>query len=189
VFCAVVSETSDSQDTSPPAGDESPSVADGVPKQLDLRYVRAQTISRWISTAVISGLSLAILLFTWAMGWLVGWALVAVGMLWPLVPLGLIWLTLRHPRWVYDTTSYVVRPDGIEIHCGIFWKSITSVPRSRVQHTDVSQGPIFRRFGLARLTMYTAGNHYSALTLSGLTHETATRIRDFLLRRDECHAP
>ena len=106
----------------------------------------------------------------------------------------------RHHAWarladplatarVYETSRYVVRPDGVEIHRGIFWKSVISVPRSRVQHTDVTQGPVLRRFGLATLTMYTAGNHLFAVPLSGVSHETAIRIRDFLLRRDESHAP
>ena len=43
--------------------------------------------------------------------------------------------------------------------------------------------------GSATLTMYTAGNHLFAVPLSGVSHETAIRIRDFLLRRDENHAP
>jgi uncharacterized protein len=183
-----VSNTSDSPLSSPPTGDEPPTVADGVPRQLDPRFIRAETISGWISTAVIGGLSLPALVAA-ALCWLPGWGLLAAAAAWLLVTAGLVWLTLWQPRRVYETTRYVVRPDGVEIHRGIFWKTITDVPRSRVQHTDVSQGPVLRRFGLATLTMYTAGNHLFAVSINGLAHETAIRIRDFLLRRDECHAP
>ena len=181
--------TSDAPEGPPPAGEDPSAVADGVPRPLDPRFVRAETVSGWISTAVVSGLSLPVLLVAGAVGWLTGWGLVVAGVLWPLVTLFLIGQTLWLPRRVYDTTRYVVRPDGVEIHRGIFWKSVTSVPRSRVQHTDVSQGPVLRRFGLATLTMYTAGNHHSAVPLGGLAHETAVRVRDFLLRRDDPHAP
>ena len=44
------------------------------------------------------------------------------------------------------------------------------VPRSRVQHTDVSQGPVERRFGLGTLVIYTAGTDYARVDLAGLDH-------------------
>ena len=53
-------------------------------------------------------------------------------------------LELRHTRWRIDT-------DGLEIRRGVVWRHTISVPRERIQHTDVAQGPIQRRFGLATL--------------------------------------
>jgi uncharacterized protein len=181
-------QTSDSQNASPPAEPEPSAVADGVPKQLDPRFVQAETIGGWISTGVLSGLALPALVAA-SLCWLPIWGLLPAGVLWLAITGGLIWLTLWQPRRVYETTRYIVSPDGVEIHRGIFWKAIINVPRSRVQHTDVTQGPVLRRFGLATLTMYTAGNHHYAVALGGLAHETAIRIRDFLLRREESHAP
>ena len=61
------------------------------------------------------------------------------------------------------------------------WQTITNVPRSRVQHTDVSQGPIERRYGLGTLIVYTAGTDHSRVTLSGLDFTLAQRLRTHLL--------
>jgi membrane protein YdbS with pleckstrin-like domain len=169
----------------PPGAGEPAFVADGLPRRLDPRYVRAEAVAGWISTAVISGVPLPILLAVWATGWLPNWGLVTCLVLWALGTLGLVWLTPRLPRWVYDTTDYLVRPDGVEIRRGIFWKKTVSVPRARVQHIDVSQGPVQRRFGLATLTLYTAGIHHSAVELGGVAHETALGVRDFLLREGD----
>jgi uncharacterized protein len=57
------------------------------------------------------------------------------------------------------------------------------VPRSRVQHTDVSQGPLERKHGLGRLVIFTAGTQHSRVELPGLAHHTALDIRDRLLPR------
>jgi membrane protein YdbS with pleckstrin-like domain len=51
------------------------------------------------------------------------------------------------------------------------------VPRSRIQHTDVGQGPIEGRLGLAHLTVYTAGTHQASTTLAGIRYERALAIR------------
>jgi membrane protein YdbS with pleckstrin-like domain len=63
----------------------------------------------------------------------------------------------------------------------VVWRRVINVPRSRVQHTDVSQGPIERGSDLGTLVIFTAGTHYARVHLSGLTHATALRIRDHLL--------
>ena len=55
------------------------------------------------------------------------------------------------------------------------------VPRSRVQHIDVSQGPIERSYGLATLSIHTAGTEYSKVDLPGLGHSVALTVRDALL--------
>ena len=55
------------------------------------------------------------------------------------------------------------------------WRSITHVPRSRVQHTDVSQGPLERRYGLGTLIVYTAGTDHARVSLPGLAWDTARR--------------
>ena len=58
------------------------------------------------------------------------------------------------------------------------------MPRSRVQHTDVSQGPLERGYGLGTLVIYTAGTDHAKVDLHGLDHATALAIRDHLLPRE-----
>jgi membrane protein YdbS with pleckstrin-like domain len=85
------------------------------------------------------------------------------------------------PPVVYRHTRYAVGADGLEIRRGVFWRTVVNVPRSRVQHTDVSQGPLERRFGLGALVVYTAGTDHARIDLGGLAYETAIALRDHLL--------
>ena len=58
-----------------------------------------------------------------------------------------------------------------------------TVPLSRVQHTDVNQGPLQRRFSLSTLVVHTAGNRHAIVKLEGLGKEVAEGVRDELLKR------
>jgi uncharacterized protein len=74
-----------------------------------------------------------------------------------------------------------VDEQGIVIQRGIFWRSRIALPRVRVQHSDVSQGPLQRRFGVATLKLYTAGSRYTKIELPGLAHDEALALRDTLI--------
>lgn len=104
------------------------------------------------------------------------------------LPLG--WLVLaalggvfayRWPVRVYQHTAYRVDDQGIEIRRGVYWRVVINVPRSRVQHIDVAQGPLDRRYGLGTLVIYTAGTDHAKVQLEGLAHERALRVRAHLL--------
>jgi membrane protein YdbS with pleckstrin-like domain len=86
------------------------------------------------------------------------------------------WAGLR-----YRHTSYRIDPLGFTIRRGVIFRSINSVPRSRIQHTDVSQGPLQRAYKLATLIVHTAGTANASISLSGLTHDDALKIRDHLI--------
>ena len=68
-----------------------------------------------------------------------------------------------------------------EIQRGVLWREAVFVPRNRVQHTDVSQGPIERQLGLASLTVYTAGMRHAEVQLEGVAMEDAVAMRDELV--------
>lgn len=86
-------------------------------------------------------------------------------------------------RWKH--TAWQLDPLGLRIRTGKFWRSDTFVPRARVQHLDIDRGPIERRYGLATLTVYTAGSRHSAVALSGLADADATALRDALIPAPE----
>jgi membrane protein YdbS with pleckstrin-like domain len=109
------------------------------------------------------------------------------------VPIFSVWAILAavHVAWgqyrpvlAYRHSSFRVDSEGIEIRRGRFFRSYITVPRSRVQHTDVSQGPIERRFELGTLEIYTAGVSHAQVSLDGLAHTRALEVRDALLPRD-----
>jgi uncharacterized protein len=52
------------------------------------------------------------------------------------------------------------------------------VPFGRVQHIDVHQGPIDRFFGIATLTLHTAGSHNASVNLPGLGADLARTMRE-----------
>jgi membrane protein YdbS with pleckstrin-like domain len=104
--------------------------------------------------------------------------------------IGLAWfvgnglLAWHGQRWQaidYAHTTYRVDDRGLEIRRGVFWREAINVPRSRVQHTDVSQGPLERRYGLGTLVVYTAGTEHAKVTLGGLDYAVAMGIREHLM--------
>lgn len=84
----------------------------------------------------------------------------------------------------YRNLRYGVDDAGILIHRGVLWHSDVALPRARIQHSDVSQGPLQRRYGVSTLKLYTAGSHHTKIELPGLAHDEALALRDALLGRD-----
>ena len=78
----------------------------------------------------------------------------------------------------YRSWAYAEREDELHIRHGLWIRVQTAVPFGRVQHIDVAQGPIERRFGLARLILHTAGTRSAEIPLPGLVHEQAEAMRD-----------
>jgi membrane protein YdbS with pleckstrin-like domain len=87
------------------------------------------------------------------------------------------------PQAYFRRLRFRVDASGIAIERGIFWRSRIAVPRARIQHTDVSQGPLQRRFGVGTLKLYTAGSRYTKIELPGLAHADALALRDALLAK------
>jgi len=86
-------------------------------------------------------------------------------------------------RWRHAGVALDER--GIAIRRGVWWRSETFVPRSRVQHTDINRGPIDRWLGLATLKLYTAGTRLASVETEGLENERAIALRDALVSRDD----
>lgn len=159
-------------------------VADSAFRALDPRVILLDRIVGWITTAILSGVSVIVLVFVQLaaddLRWMARGALVLA---WLVFVVLVAWHGQYWPARSYAHTRYRVDDQGIEIHRGVYWREVVNVPRSRVQHTDVTQGPIDRRFGLGTLVVYTAGTAYARVELQGLEHGDATRIRTYLLPR------
>ena len=87
-----------------------------------------------------------------------------------------LWPALSYRRYLYR-----VDPTRIQIRRGVLWREVLDVPRNRIQHTDVAQGPLERSFELSHLVIHTAGTRMAAVRLDGLREEIAYRIRNELL--------
>lgn len=112
------------------------------------------------------------------------WLGLLLFILWLPATLGVALLSYTWPPIEYRRTRYRIDDDVVEIERGVLWRSSVTVPRPRVQHLDVSQGPVQRHYGLGVLSIYTAGTEHSVVVLPGLAHEVALTLRDRLLPKD-----
>jgi membrane protein YdbS with pleckstrin-like domain len=162
-------------------------IADGVARPLDPRYVELQREVSWITTGVLAFLVIlgSIGLLASDLPLLVRGSIVAAA----LILVGLAaWWGQRWPAIEFRFASYRVDAEGLEFTRGVYFRAVTNVPRTRIQHTDVSQGPLQRRHGLATLVVHTAGSESAEVQLPGLPHDRALLIRDHLLPVDRSDA-
>jgi membrane protein YdbS with pleckstrin-like domain len=78
----------------------------------------------------------------------------------------------------YRRLGYALHPKLLQVVRGWLFHTDTLVPLVRVQHIDVTRGPLDKAFGTATLVVHTAGTHNSVVTLPGLAPDKASAIRD-----------
>lgn len=156
--------------------------ADGDWQRLDPRYV---TMARRAALLEVAIWCASLGVITALLWWWLDWPLrikILLTALWvvAVLAMGVI-------RWIaaaihYRHASWRLGENALEIHGGAWWRSRARVPLSRIQHTDVTQGPIERMHGLGAVVVYTAGTQHSAVELAGLAFGDAVMVRDHLLR-------
>jgi membrane protein YdbS with pleckstrin-like domain len=90
-------------------------------------------------------------------------------------------LGLWHARVLYRRWTWALREDDVMARFGVIWQVSRSIPRVRVQHVDVSSGPIDRALGLAEVSLHVAGSAGAVLTIPGLAPAEAEALRKSLL--------
>ena len=86
------------------------------------------------------------------------------------------------PRRIYDRLGYALHAQLLQVVRGWLFHIDTQVPFVRVQHIDVTRGPLEKIFGTATLVVHTAGTHNSIVILPGLAPGRASDIRDEIRR-------
>jgi membrane protein YdbS with pleckstrin-like domain len=171
----------------PPAALAALGFPEGEPQSLHPAHLRTQLIGHWITICVMSFGAFTILSSLTLAGKVHGLRLAVVPGL-AAAAIGLIaWWGWRYQHLEHARTSFVISLAGCEIRRGVVWRRIITVPLSRIQHTDVTQGPLQRAYGLATLTLYTAGTEHAKVDLNGLAFDTAMNIRQYLFERSEAH--
>lgn len=97
------------------------------------------------------------------------------------IALGVLFTALALIR--YRHKGYALREHDVAFRNGLIWRKTTILPFDRVQHAEVTQGPLQRRFKLATLKFFTAGGSSVDLKIDGLLAEEAERLRETVLRR------
>jgi membrane protein YdbS with pleckstrin-like domain len=148
---------------------------------LDPRSQRLESVGWLILTGFIG--------FLLSIGWLVSgffireqfdlaqW--ISLGIIATICMLGIL-ASRYFPAKVFQSTSWQLTDQGLEVRRGIWWRHRIFVPTDRIQHTDVIQGPIMRMYGLANLVINTGGTHEPSIPLEGLSFETAEQLRELL---------
>lgn len=168
---------------------DSTSGADGEWHRLDPRWLAMARVRAWVRIAIWLGLLIVPAGLVWLLAepGRTGTLILAACVIVPMSVIGALLVILppihyRHGAWRLDE-------HGVALRWGAWWRSEQRIPRSRIQHTDVAQGPLERRHGLARLIVHTAGMHHSELAIPGLDHADALVLRDLLLARDDSTDP
>lgn len=102
-----------------------------------------------------------------------------------MVPAALLLFTILVfwlPPRQYATRSYRLGERVLELRKGIFWKTSVMIPLSRLQHVDLNQGPLERKWGLAVLEIHTAGTSNATHRLEGLDYDTGKALREELIK-------
>jgi membrane protein YdbS with pleckstrin-like domain len=76
--------------------------------------------------------------------------------------------------------AYQVREHDVSYRSGVLVKTVETVPFVRVQHAQITQGPVQRRFGLATLEVNSAGPD---LNIHGLPAPDAERLKVLVIER------
>lgn len=161
---------------------EQPSLIEQRPedaKRLHLDSIKASRIAHSIFCAILL-IAASVVSFI-AGSWLLwGIAFVVIALLFTLL---FVWA-----KKSYHYTWYWLTDEGLYIQRGVLWRSKILVPRNRIQHTDVAQGPLQRRFDLAKLIVYTAGTRDASVPIDGLLMETANSLRQELRQEGDSDA-
>ena len=90
-----------------------------------------------------------------------------------------LWLAARRFRW----TAWRLDAQGLAVRRGRLWQQETRVPATRVQHLDLTRGPLQRSLELATLVIDTAGSRHGAVSVPDLDLQDAEQLREQLGRQ------
>ncbi|WP_294318562.1 PH domain-containing protein [uncultured Sphingomonas sp.] len=88
------------------------------------------------------------------------------------------WLTFVAPARKFTHWGFALDDRELQVAHGWLMRVHTVVPIGRVQHIDLSQGPIERACGVATVVLHTAGTDHSRVAVPGLSREAAEEVRD-----------
>lgn len=104
-----------------------------------------------------------------------GWALLGA---WGV----LVTLVLLETIKGFPIRGYALREHDITYKKGWLLFSKITIPFNRIQHCEISQGPMAQLFDLAELRVFTAGGAVSDLEIGGLPPDEAHRLREYIAK-------
>lgn len=123
------------------------------------------SLTYWIIPLIYSGIA-------WDSDW-VFWPV------YPLTALVIINTSLQFtiiPLIQWQRWRYQIDDNEIDLKRGFFIVRRTLIPVKRVQHVDTSQGPVYRKLKLAKVSIFTAGSIHEIPALSEKTADEARNL-------------
>lgn len=150
-------------------------------REIPTNKLNKKVVSVWRIGGIITTLTIAVLIAacivplglfmeSWSPWWIIGVIVLALYFIIDVIVIPAV----RYNRWRFDVTE-----SEIDIYYGIIVRKRIIIPLVRVQFTDTKQGPIKKAFGLAEVTINTAGGEK---TIPGLLDEDADALRDKVAR-------
>lgn len=107
-----------------------------------------------------------------------------------------VWISIAGGAWLLlaagwfflmekslQNKAYAIRDKDVIYRSGWIIRSTHTCPFNRIQHSTVTMGPLERKFGLARLVLYTAGSNDADLSIPGLTQATAQQLKEWITKK------
>ncbi len=148
--------------------------ADGL-RAVSPRLIPARYLGGVVPDLIALALAIACLVLAVRLDW---WWLALVALVPLLVIAPALILTPRRVR----ALGYLDRDDDLVVASGIMFRSVTVTPYGRVQSVEIHEGPIERRFGIARISYSTASTDVDG-SIPGLPRDEAERLRELLTTR------
>lgn len=153
------------------APEELPQLEDSDFHGLEQDYLYMRLTSRVLFFILLAGVAVILTFSTGLVWW--HW----------LLPWGLILLFLVVVEFLgFKIKGYSIRQKDVSYRSGLLFFKMTSVPLNRIQHCELSQGPLGRLFDLASVKVFTAGGATSDMVINGLTKERAQKLRDYITK-------
>lgn len=148
-------------------------------------YLDPKVKKLWRIEAVIVGLIYAVIIA--GAGFLIEQVVdeisTPIGIIGTILGVSVLALTIIVANKRYEFWRYLLGEHDISVSRGIWWKTWTFVPRARIQHVDITSGPIARALGLAVVSIYVGGHSGAVASIPGLAQAEAERIRQELLKQ------
>ncbi len=93
-----------------------------------------------------------------------------------------VYLILAFPK-----KGYAVREHDLHYTSGLIFQMHVCQPILRIQHIEIKRGPFERKAGLASLLVYSAGGVQHTFAIPGLPHDTAIKLRSYILEHKDLH--
>ncbi|MGB3735186.1 MAG: PH domain-containing protein [Ilumatobacter sp.] len=156
--------------------DQTPELHDDAFVPVDRRHLRVRLVAIGLTAVIVS--AACAVASAWAEVWQVGTAAAVL----------LVALALAAALAVAEMRrlAYQLREHDVSLRSGVVIHRTETIPFSRVQHVNLTRGPIERAIGLASLEVTSAGPN---IVIPGLAIAEAERVKQLVSERADVAEP